>query len=122
MPGQTNKHKHKGQMVSYNDSSKCSGCHLYPNLVTYSTADCNVVQCLMDNMKATYAAQPYENGYKHQKTSNSNINKNSTTGDLHTLLDTVEQVANVPLKAANASMKMVTRKEQFLKTLENTIP
>ena len=94
VPGWSNKNKRKGQYVSYNKSNGRSGCRLHPTSVTHQTADCQVIQNQIDNMKATYAAQSRDNGYKRQKTGNFKLksNKNPSTGDLHTLFDTVEKV------------------------------
>jgi uncharacterized membrane protein YheB (UPF0754 family) len=74
--------------VSYKDSNGSDGCRLHIWATDHTTAECRVIQKQIDGMRAQYEAQP-RNANKRQKTNNSQPKQG---GDLHVLLDTVNDV------------------------------
>jgi hypothetical protein len=84
----TNKHKRPDKVVSYKDSNGSDGCRLHIWATDHTTAECRVIQKQIDGMRAQYEAQP-RNANKRQKTNNSQPKQG---GDLHVLLDTVNDV------------------------------
>ena len=91
VPGRTN--KHKGAVLSFNDSGGRSGCSNHPNSVNHQTSECyDTLKRIAGNYVNN--GRPSNNAYKRQKYSDKKPHAKPTAGDLHTLLDTMEQVKN----------------------------
>ena len=85
----TNKHKRPGKVVSFKDSNGTDGCRLHIWATDHTTMECRVIQKQIDGMRAQYEAQPRNNANKRQKTTHGQPKQD---GDLHVLLDTLNDV------------------------------
>jgi hypothetical protein len=86
----TNKHTRPGKVVSFKDSNGSDGCRLHIWATDHTTMECRVIQKQIDGMRAQYEAQPRNNNAnKRQKTTYSQPKQD---GDLHVLLDTMNDV------------------------------
>jgi hypothetical protein len=87
-----NKNTKSGRCESFNDTGGKDGCRLHPDAVTHTTAECRVVQSQIDNMRGTYLAQAQKRQKTNGSGANSNKKYNKPGGDLHTLLDDIENI------------------------------
>jgi hypothetical protein len=112
----TNKHKRPGKVVSYKDSDGSDGCRLHIWATDHTTAACRVIQKQVDNMRAQYEAQP-RNANKRQKTNNSQPTQG---GDLHVLLDTINDI-KARLEKELKQRQMTCGKRKTVSLVDNIV-